>query len=292
VVRVRPIGVDANSFAALAEQRDVQNDAIEIRRKHRCERFVLSVDRLDYTKGILERIEAIRALFSRIPQCRGIVTFMQVAVPTRPEVPEYQQYRAKVEAAIDALNAEFGHGDWRPFIYRTSPMNRRELVAHYLAADVACVTPVADGMNLVASEYCASRTDGEGALVLSCQAGASTTLGEFAVSVDIRRQESVVTGILQALTMSESDRTQRMQRLRSIVMNNTTGRWLRNCLDDIVQPKPADAEELAALVKAGHARRGGASERVRAGSAKGKPVSHSPRAATKRAPSANVPTAH
>jgi trehalose-6-phosphate synthase len=172
-------------------------------------------------------------------------------------------------------------------------MNQRELVAHYLAADVACVTPVADGMNLVASEYCASRTDGDGALVLSGQAGASTTLGEFAVSVDIRKQESVVTGILQALTMSESDRAQRMQRLRSIVMNNTTGRWLRNCLDDIVQPKPADAEELAALVKTGHARRGGgASERVRTGSPKGRPVSHSPRAATKRAPSANVPPAH
>ena len=292
VVRVRPIGVDATSFAALANQRDVQNDAIEIRRKHRCERFVLSVDRLDYTKGLLERIEAIRALFSRIPQCRGIVTFMQVAVPTRTEVPEYQQYRVKVEAAIDALNTEFGHGDWRPFIYRTEPMNRRELVAHYVAADVACVTPIADGMNLVASEYCASRTGGDGALVLSSQAGASTTLGEFAVTVDIRKQESVVTGILQALTMSEAEQAQRMQRLRSIVMNNTTGGWLHNCLDDILRPKPADAEELAALVKSGHARRGGAGERLRAGSAKERSVSHSSRTATKRAPAAHVPPAH
>jgi alpha,alpha-trehalose-phosphate synthase [UDP-forming] len=275
VVRVRPIGVDANSFTALADQRNVQNDAIEIRRRYRCERFVLSVDRLDYTKGLLERIEAIRALFSRIPQCRGIVTFMQVAVPTRQEVPEYQQYRAKVEAAIDALNAEFGHGDWKPFIYRTEPMNRRELVAHYLAADVACVTPVADGMNLVAAEYCAARTDGDGVLVLSSRAGASTTLGEFAVTVDIRKQESVVTGILQALTMSEAERAQRMRQLRSIVMNNTTGRWLRNCLDDIVQPKPADAEELAALVKRGQARRGGG-DRARARAAGVRPVSPQP----------------
>jgi trehalose 6-phosphate synthase len=267
--------VDANSFTALADQRNVQNDAIEIRRRYRCERFVLSVDRLDYTKGLLERIEAIRALFSRIPQCRGIVTFMQVAVPTRQEVPEYQQYRAKVEAAIDALNAEFGHGDWKPFIYRTEPMNRRELVAHYLAADVACVTPVADGMNLVAAEYCAARTDGDGVLVLSSRAGASTTLGEFAVTVDIRKQESVVTGILQALTMSEAERAQRMRQLRSIVMNNTTGRWLRNCLDDIVQPKPADAEELAALVKRGQARRGGG-DRARARAAGVRPVSPQP----------------
>ena len=292
VVRVRPIGVDANSFAALAHQRDVQDEAIGIRRKYPCERFVLSVDRMDYAKGIVERIEAIRALFARIPQCRGIVTFMQVAVPTRTDVPEYQQYRAKVEAAVKALNAEFAHGDWKPLIYRTEPMKRRELVAHYLAADVACVTPIADGMNLVASEYCASRTDGDGALVLSSQAGASTILGEFATTVDIRKQESVVTGILQALTMSETERAQRMQRLRSIVTNNTTDRWLHRCLDDIVQPKPADDEELAALVKSVHARRGSAGERSRAGSVKGRSVSHSSRPAQKRAPAANVPPAH
>lgn len=173
-------------------------------------------------------------------------------------------------------------------------MTRRELVAQYLAADVACVTPIADGMNLVASEYCASRTDGDGALVLSSQAGASTTLGEFAIAVDIRKQESVVGGILQALTMSEAERAQRMRSLRSIVAGNTTEHWLRNCLDDIVKPKPADAEELAALVKAAHTRRAGAGagERVRTGPAKERPVSHAPRPATKRAPAVNVPSAH
>jgi trehalose 6-phosphate synthase len=293
IVRVRPIGVDARSFAALGDERDVQNDAIEIRRKYRCERFVLSVDRLDYTKGILERVEAIRALFARIPQCRGIVTFMQVAVPTRTDVPEYQQYRAKVEAAVDALNAEFSHGDWRPLIYRTVPLNRRELVAHYLAADVNCVTPLADGMNLVASEYCASRTDGEGVLVLSSQAGASTTLGEFALTVDIRKQESLINGILQALTMPEGERMQRMARLRSLVTNNTTDQWFRKCLTDIVKPQPAEGEELAALVsRSAQARRGDGAERARTGTAREKPAEHHSRVAAKRAPAANAPPAH
>jgi trehalose-6-phosphate synthase len=272
----------------IANQRDVQDDAIQIRRKIRCERLVLSVDRLDYTKGILERVEAIRALFARIPQCRGIVTFVQVAVPTRTDVPEYPQYRAKVEAAIDELNGEFGHGDWKPFIYRTEPMKRRELVAHYLAADVACITPLADGMNLVASEYCASRTDGDGVLVLSSQAGAATTLGEHAVCVDMRKQEGVVTGILRALTMSESERALRMGRLRSIVMKNTTDTWLKSCLDDIMHPEPADAEQLAALVKIGHARQGHDGGRIRAGAPKSRHATHSSSVA-KRAPAGNAP---
>src|SRR5690606_12384313 len=292
VVRARPIGVDAKSFQALAEQRDVQNDAIEIRRKHRCERFVLSVDRLDYTKGILERIEAIRALFARIPQCRGIVTFMQVAVPTRTDVPEYQQYRAKVEAAVDALNAEFSHDDWKPMIYRNEPMDRRELVAHYIAADVTCVTPLADGMNLVASEYCASRSDGDGCLVLSSQAGAATTLGEHALSVDVRKQESIINGILQALTMSEAERAQRMAKLRSVVLNNTTDSWLAKCLGDIQQPQPAEPDELAALIKSGHARRGDGAARVGPGAARARPATHSSRVPAKRAPAVNAPPPH
>jgi alpha,alpha-trehalose-phosphate synthase [UDP-forming] len=270
VVRVRPIGVDARSFATIADQQDVRNDAIEVRRKIRCERLVLSVDRLDYTKGILERIEAIRTLFARVPQCRGIVTFLQVAVPTRTAVPEYQQYRAKVEAAIDELNREFGHGDWKPLVYRTEPMKRRELIAHYLAADVACVTPLADGMNLIASEYCASRTDGDGVLVLSNQAGAATTLGEHAMCVDVRKQDALITGILKALTMSESERAVRMDRLRSIVMKNTTDTWLRSCLDDIMHPEPADADQLAALVRNSQVRH--PYDRTRAGTSGSRPA--------------------
>ena len=292
VVRVRPIGVDAKSFATLADERDVRKDADRIRQKIPCERLVLSVDRLDYTKGIIERVEAIRSLFSRLPQCRGVVTFMQIAVPTRTEVPEYQQYRARLEAAINALNAEFSHGDWKPLVYQTEMLSRRELVAHYLAADVACVTPMADGMNLVASEYCASKTDGDGVLVLSSQAGASAVLGEFAISVDTRQQESIITGILQALTMSEPERTYRMGRLRKIIMRNTTDAWLRNCLNDIIEPDPVDAEELAALVRSSSMRRDSQS-RAHVGSDRiNRPAAHSARDASRRPSAGNVPPAH
>lgn len=244
VVRVRPIGLDANTFERLADEPDVQQGVADVRRRAGSERLVLSVDRLDYTKGLLERIEAIRSLYARVPQCRGLVTFMQIAVPTRTEVPEYQQYRARLEEAVESLNAEFGRDDWQPLIYQTEAVSQRELVSYYLAADIACVTPMADGMNLVASEYCASRKDGDGVLVLSEQAGAHALLGEFAVSVDIRKQDSVVNGLVKALTMSSEERAWRMRRLRSIVMHNTTGVWLRNCLHDIMSPDAADAGEF------------------------------------------------
>jgi trehalose 6-phosphate synthase/phosphatase len=244
VVRVRPIGLDAKSFENLADEPDVQRGVLDVRRRARSERLVLSVDRLDYTKGLLERVEAIRSLYARVPQCRGLVTFMQIAVPTRTQVPEYQQYRAKLEAAVESLNDEFGRDDWQPLIYQTEAVSQRELVSYYLAADIACVTPMADGMNLVASEYCASRKDEGGVLVLSEQAGANALLGEFAVSVDIRKQDSVVNGLVKALTMSSDERARRMKRLRSIVMHNTTSVWLRNCLHDIMEPDAADADEF------------------------------------------------
>lgn len=236
-VGVRPIGLDVEHFERLASEPDVRQRAEKIRKDIACSRVVLSVDRIDYTKGLFERVEAIRTFFARMPQARGVVTFMQVAVPSRLGVPEYREYRERLENAVQAVNREFGRDNWKPMIYRTDTLDQEELAAHYLAADVALVTPSKDGMNLIASEYCATRGDGDGAVVLSYQAGASTYLGEFAVNVNSKRKESIINGIIQALTMSPAERAYRMSRLRSLVKKNTTDVWLRNCLRDIVQPQ-------------------------------------------------------
>lgn len=233
LVRARPIGIDAQAFARLAEDPNVIRRAIELRRQLACDCLMLSVDRLDYTKGLVERVEAIHELFSRLPQCRGIVTFVQVAVPTRTEIPDYQQYRARFESAVRVVNKTFGTDAWQPIVCRTEALSRPELAAHYLAADVACITPVADGMNLVALEYCATRAGNDGVLLLSRQAGASVALGESAVSVDVRSTESIVGGFVQALTMPGAERARRMMQLRSVVMRSTSEQWLRRCLNDI-----------------------------------------------------------
>lgn len=240
VVRSRPIGIDTGSFVRLAEEPAVIRRALELRRRFACDCLMLSVDRLDYTKGLIERVEAIHELFLRLPQCRGIVTFLQVAVPTRTDISDYQQYRTRFESAVQSVNQKFGTDEWQPIVCVTEALDREELVAHYLAADVACVTPVADGMNLVALEYCAARTGNDGVLVLSHQAGASTLLGDFAVSVDARDTENLVGGLVQALTMPPGERVRRMTELRAVVMRATTERWTRRCLDDIQTSPPVE----------------------------------------------------
>lgn len=233
LVRARPIGIDAKAFAQLAEDPNVIGRAMELRQQFASDCLMLSVDRLDYTKGLVERVEAIHELFSRLPQCRGIVTFVQIAVPTRTEIPDYQQYRARFESAVRVVNETFGTDEWQPIVCRTETLSRRDLVAHYVAADVACVTPVADGMNLVALEYCATRTGNDGVLLLSRQAGASVTLGAAAVTVDACSTESIVGGLIRALTMPGAERARRMAQLRSVVMRSTSEQWLRRCLSDI-----------------------------------------------------------
>jgi trehalose 6-phosphate synthase len=252
-VGVRPIGLDVDQFVQLGRDASVRQEAEDLRKKIGTSRIVLSVDRIDYTKGLLERVDAIRTFFARLPQARGVVTFMQVAVPSRLGVPEYREYRDKLEAAVKALNREFGRDDWKPMVYRTDSLDQRTLAAHYLAADVVLVTPSKDGMNLIASEYCATRVDGDGAVVLSYQAGASTYLGEFVVNVNARRKESIVNGIVQALTMSPAERAYRMTRLSSLVRKNTTGAWLDQCLADILRPESAG--NGTRLARAGAAQR-------------------------------------
>jgi alpha,alpha-trehalose-phosphate synthase [UDP-forming] len=233
LVRARPIGLEATMFERLATENAVKRDALRIRQQLDCDCLVLSVDRLDYTKGLLERVHAIRALLRRLPQCRGIVTFLQIAVPTRTGISEYQQYRARFEAAVRDVNEEFGTAVWQPLICRTEALTRRELVSHYLAADVAAVTPLADGLNLVALEYCATRTNNDGVLVLSRQAGAVSMLGDNAVTVDATDPESMVQGLIRALTMPVDERRRRMTGLRELVLDATSEKWARRCLRDI-----------------------------------------------------------
>ena len=240
-VRVRPIGVNTRRFERLARHADIQREALRIRRELACDCLILSVDRLDYTKGLQERVQVIQTLFSRIPQLKEIVTFMQVAVPTRAGIPGCRQYRARYESAVRDLNQRFGTDDWRPLISINTPLNRRELVARYLAADIACVTPLADGMNLVAFEYCATRIGNEGILVLSQQAGAVSLLGEFAVTVNGHDTDSVVAGLVRALTMPSEQRARRMKALRAIVARVTSDAWAERCLGDL---QTADSKDV------------------------------------------------
>src|SRR5262249_22627250 len=159
---------------------------------------------LDYTKGILERLSAYRLLLSRYPELREKVTFIQIAVPSREDIPEYQHLRLRIENCVSRINGEFGKEGWVPVQYFYRSVSRTDLVAYYLAADVAAVTPLRDGMNLVAKEFCAARFDAQGALVLSEFAGAADELRLGALIVNPYDVGSFADVLHRALCMGES----------------------------------------------------------------------------------------
>ena len=230
VVRHCPIGVDFNEFADLAQHPHVIAEAERIRRDVKVRRLVLGVDRLDYTKGVPERLAAFQDLLTRYPRLRQEIGLLQVVVPSREEIPRYHQLKIQIEDLIKNINAQFGTASWVPIHYRYGHLSREQLVAHYRAADIALVTPLKDGMNLVAKEFCASRADDTGILILSEFAGAAVQLSTGAYLVNPRNIPSIVSALYAAVDPDEGDARRRMRRMRLNVKVNDINRWCEEML--------------------------------------------------------------
>src|SRR5437773_804386 len=174
---VFPMGIDAARFARVAADPEVAREVSALRGSGDCA-VLLAIDRLDYTKGIPRRLLAFDRLLRRHPSLREHVRLIQVAVPSRTHIEVYRKFRRRVDALVGRLNSAFATSRWAPVHYIYRSLSERELVALYRAADVMLVTPVRDGMNLVAKEFVAARTDEDGVLVLSEFAGAAAELAE------------------------------------------------------------------------------------------------------------------
>ena len=225
-----PMGIDADDFATRAA-----SDAVAIKTaalKHRSLRLLVGVDRLDYSKGIPRRLVAIERLLQRHPFWRERVRFIQVAIPSRGRVNAYQQIRRQVEGLVGRINGEFATPDWTPihYLYRSVPSET--LLALYRAADVMLVTPLRDGMNLVAKEFVASRADNGGMLVLSEFAGAADELAD-AIIVNPYDVDGVADAIHYALTMSDGERRACMSRMRDHVRTHALGAWTESFINDL-----------------------------------------------------------
>ena len=219
-----PMGIDAATFAADARNPSVVAAAEAIRRDAGGRRILLGVDRLDYTKGIPRRLQAVERLLTRRPDLRDEVRYIQIAVPSRGEVESYQRFRRQVEEAVGRINGTCGTLRSTPIQYVYQSVNSEELVALYLAADAMLVTPLRDGMNLVAKEFLASRVDEDGVLVLSEFAGAAAELGE-AVVVNPYDVDAVAEAILHAIEMSPDERRARMRPMRRRVLDYDIHTW-------------------------------------------------------------------
>jgi trehalose 6-phosphate synthase/phosphatase len=221
-----PISIDHEDFHQTAKLPEVRERAAAFQGEMGGRRLVLGVDRLDYTKGIPYRLRAFDLALKRYPELRTRLTLVQVLVPSRTHVPDYAAMKRGIDERIGRMNGEHTYAGWTPIHYIYRSLDKRELVALYRACDIAMVTPLRDGMNLIAKEYCASCVEGdEGVLILSEFAGAARQMGRHALLVNPYHVEHVAEQIYTAYSMSKEERGYRMKRLRADIRRNDVFRW-------------------------------------------------------------------
>ena len=230
------MGVDARALSDRADQPDVAARAASLRADSPG-KLLVGIDRLDYTKGIPRRLLAFETLLARRPEWHGRVRLLQVAVPSRTGLRSYRRFREEVDALVGHINGTFGTPHWVPvhYLYRSVP--EAQLLAFYRAADVLLVTPVRDGMNLVAKEFVATRTDDDGVLVLSEFAGAAAELHE-ALLVNPYDLNATADAYHRALTMEPDERRERMRELRERVCDRDVQEWVASFLTALKQTEP------------------------------------------------------
>lgn len=221
-----PIGIDYEWFNSLSKKDEFKEKTQELKENISAERIIVGVDRLDYTKGIPERLRAFELFLEEYPEFQGEVTLVQRIPPSRSSVEEYQSILDRINRIVGEINGKFEKPTWVPIksFHRFLP-EQEQLIPYYSAADVALVTPLADGMNLVCKEYVASTDDG--VLVLSEFAGASEELEE-AIQVNPYDIREVAKGIKKALTMPEDERKRRLNKLKKRIKEKDLNAW-RDC---------------------------------------------------------------
>jgi trehalose 6-phosphate synthase/phosphatase len=220
-----PISIDYRGFAEQSASEPVLERAKQIKAKTHDIQIAVGVDRLDYTKGIPERLKAFGYFLRHYPEFHRKVELIQIVVPSREGIPRYDQLKREVERLVTHVNGEFSEPGWVPinYIYRSVP--RDELIAIYRAADVALITSLKDGMNLVAKEYCAVKTEVNGVLVLSEFAGAAPELRVGAILVNPYDELGVAAALKHALEMEPEERRRRMLRLRQQIRQADILTW-------------------------------------------------------------------
>ena len=226
-----PVGIDVEAIAAQAEAADRSRHMRRLQDSIRDRVLLIGVDRLDYSKGLPARFDAYSHLLEHYPQTRGRTVFMQIAPPSRPDVPEYREIRRTLEAAAGNINGRYAEFDWTPLRYLNKSFNHRILTGFYRAARIGLVTPFRDGMNLVVKEYLASQNpDDPGMPVLSCFAGAAHELAE-AIIVNPFDREGVAEAILQGLDMPLAERRERWSAMMATLRRNDANAWRRGFIE-------------------------------------------------------------
>ena len=221
-VQAHPIGIEVDRFKRMSETEEVRQQVQDLRSEIGGEYLVVGIDRLDYTKGILSRLEAFEQFLKENPEYHNRVSFYQVATPSRTEVESYKQLKREVDEAVGRINGAFASGRWSPVHYRYRTYTQQELCTFYRAADVALLTPLRDGMNLVTQEFIAANE--RGMIILSELTGAAYLLPE-AIQINPYDQDGLAHSIKEALEMKDGEKRRRLKKLKERVVNLDVHVW-------------------------------------------------------------------
>jgi len=251
-----PMGIDAEKFKKISQERRTNVQAKLLKRHLHQNKIILSIDRLDYSKGIVERIKAIEELLNQYPEYKEKITFIQLIVPSRDTVKQYKLLKDEIDRSVGEVNSKFANSHWAPiqYFYNSYPIDK--VCALYKAADVCLVTPIRDGMNLVCKEFvaCNSTEDSNGVLILSEMAGAAEEMRETII-INPNDIEQMAQAIHKGLTMNLHEQQVTLQSLAEKIFKNDVNEWLKNYMNDLkktTSDKPSKtliSEKTIELVK-------------------------------------------
>ncbi len=233
-----PMGIDFQKFYNAVNSQEVQEERAKLKKTLADFKVILSIDRLDYTKGIINRLQGYEIFLEKNPQWRGKIILVLRVVPSRIGVEQYQQMKKQIDELVGRINGRFGNIYWTPISYQYRFLPFHHLVALYNIADVALITPLRDGMNLIAKEYITTRTDKAGVLILSEMAGASKELGE-AIRINPNNREEIADAIKEALEMPLEEQVRRNQIMQNRLKRYDVTKWA----DDFIQKLLSIREE-------------------------------------------------
>ncbi len=225
-----PLGISYKDYYDLAQTEGVLKESTKIKQMHKDKKLILGIDRLDYTKGILDRIKAYEYFLDQNPDFRKKVVLVQIATPSRDNIEEYCEMKKEIDEAVGDINSRFGREDWTPIVYFYRKIPQQSLLAYYKAADIGLLTPIRDGMNLIAKEFTAAKDD-DGVLILSEFAGASEEL-HGALMVNPYDLEGTAGAIKTAVEMPADEKTQRLKTMKDRVKKHSAQWWLSNFMDE------------------------------------------------------------
>ena len=242
-----PMGINYEQYHEAPALPVVREKSAMLREKLSDKQVILSVDRLDYSKGILHRLEGYAQFLENNPEYHEQVSLAMIVVPSRDNVEMYAELKAKIDQAIGEINGRYARLDWSPIFYFYRSFSFEELIAMYDIADIALVTPLRDGMNLVAKEYLAAKRDQPGVLILSEMAGASIELQD-ALIINPNDKDEIEKAILQALTMPLEEKRERMSRMQKRIASRTVKRWANDFVKELRSIKEQNKEILQKVV--------------------------------------------